>query len=175
MNAFVDISNVILETERLILRPWKEADLQDLFEYASVDGVGQMAGWKPHINMEESKKVLDMFIKEKKVFALVYKGNNKAIGSLGLEEGDRKYTKGLENKIGREIGYVLNKDYWGLGLMPEAVNRVIQYAFEEQKWDFLLCGHYIENVRSRRVVEKSGFKFVKDMEYENRLGEKKTR
>jgi ribosomal-protein-alanine N-acetyltransferase len=63
MNAFVDISNTILETERLILRPWQESDLKDLYEYASVDGVGQMAGWNPHVNMDESKEILDMFIR----------------------------------------------------------------------------------------------------------------
>ena len=45
MNAEIDISNVVLRTERLILRPWRESDLDDFFEYASVDGVGEMAGW----------------------------------------------------------------------------------------------------------------------------------
>lgn len=38
MNAEIDISNVVLRTERLILRPWREADLDDFFEYASVLG-----------------------------------------------------------------------------------------------------------------------------------------
>ncbi len=45
MNAVIDLKNVCLETERLILREWQETDLADFFEYASVDGVGQMAGW----------------------------------------------------------------------------------------------------------------------------------
>lgn len=40
MNVYIDISNTILETERLILRPWSQEDLDDFFEYASVDGVG---------------------------------------------------------------------------------------------------------------------------------------
>jgi ribosomal-protein-alanine N-acetyltransferase len=47
MNATIDISQVVLKTERLILRPWEIADLDDFFEYASVDGVGQMAGYRP--------------------------------------------------------------------------------------------------------------------------------
>ena len=47
MNKSIDISNVILHTERLVLRPWKENDLNDFYEYACVDGVGQMAGWTP--------------------------------------------------------------------------------------------------------------------------------
>ena len=48
MNPEIDISNVILKTERLLIRPWRQSDLDDFYSYASVDGVGQMAGWKPH-------------------------------------------------------------------------------------------------------------------------------
>lgn len=54
MNAYIDISNTILETERLILRPWRQEDLNDFFEYASVDGVGQLAGWNPHKSIDET-------------------------------------------------------------------------------------------------------------------------
>ena len=122
MNANVDISNTILETERLILSPWKQSDLNDFYEYASVDGVGQMAGWLPHQSLKESEKILNLFIDEKKTFALVYKGNGKTIGSLGLENSEKQeLDDSLRAGYGREIGYVLSKDYWGMGLMPEAV------------------------------------------------------
>ena len=66
MNAYIDISSVILETKRLILRPFKEEDLNDFYEYAKVDGVGQMAGWLPHENKEKSLMILNMFMEEKK-------------------------------------------------------------------------------------------------------------
>ena len=66
MNAPVDCSHLILETPRLRLRPWRMEDLADFNRYASVDGVGQMAGWAPHRSMEESRKILQMFIDEKK-------------------------------------------------------------------------------------------------------------
>ena len=52
MNTEIDISNVTLHTDRMILRPWRQTDLDDLYAYASVDGVGQMAGWKPHESKE---------------------------------------------------------------------------------------------------------------------------
>lgn len=172
MDALVDISSTILETERLILRPWRSEDVEDFFEYASVDGVGQMAGWLPHENLEKSLMILNMFIEGKKTFALVLKENNKVIGSLGLESGERQDLEDRFNSLkGREIGYVLSKSYWGKGLMPEAVKRVIQYAFDEQGWDYLLCGHFNENGQSRRVIEKCGFKFYKDMKFETRMGE----
>ena len=59
MNTEIDISNVALHTGRMILRPWRQTDLDDLYAYASVDGVGQMAGWKPHESKEESQKILE--------------------------------------------------------------------------------------------------------------------
>ena len=83
MIAPVDVSDIRIETERLILRAWQESDLNDFFEYASVDGVGQRCGWIPHKNREESRGILAMFIAEKKTFALEYEG--KVIGSLGIE------------------------------------------------------------------------------------------
>ena len=85
MNAPVDVTNIRIETPRLILRPWRQSDLDDFYEYASVDGVGQMAGWMPHESVQKSQMSLDLFIREKKTFALEFKENGKVIGSLGLE------------------------------------------------------------------------------------------
>ena len=53
MDAPIDVTNIRIETPRLILRPWRMADLEDLYEYARVDGVGQMAGWQPHGSIED--------------------------------------------------------------------------------------------------------------------------
>ena len=159
MNAVINLKNVVLETDRLILREWEETDLNDFFEYASVDGVGQMAGWQPHKNIEESKFVLDMFIREGKTFAVVLKENSKAIGSVGIEKLSTEID-GYENLTGRELGYVLNKDYWGQGLMPEAVKAVINYCFKTAGCDYLLCSCSPRNTQSARVIEKCGFRFV---------------
>lgn len=161
MNAPVDVTNIRIETGRLILRAWRESDLEDFYEYARVDGVGQMAGWLPHKSMEESKRILDLFIQEKKTFALEFKENGKVIGSLGLETSDEVLDVS-EESMGRDIGYVLSKDYWGRGLVPEAVKAVIDYCFRELDFDWLTCSHYLKNDRSRRVVEKCGFVYVKD-------------
>ena len=60
-----------------------------------------------------------------------------------------------------------------MGLMPEAVKEVLQWAFETEKWDFALCGHFLENSQSRRVIEKSGFTYYKDVVFGTRWGEKK--
>lgn len=159
MNAEFKIEGKTLTTDRLILRAFRQSDLDDFYEYASVDGVGEMAGWKHHESKEETARILNSFIEGDKTFAIVLKENNKTIGSLGIE----KY--GMEGALtefygyrGREIGYVLSKAYWGRGLMPEAVGAAIKYLFEEVDLDFLLCGYYLFNKQSKRVQEKCGFK-----------------
>lgn len=166
MNAVIDITGVVLRTDRLTLRPWRESDLSDLYEYARVDGVGQMAGWNPHRDMEESRAILHSFIRHRKTFALEYQG--KVIGSLGVEEYSEENYPELDDLRGREIGYVLSRDYWGMGLMPEAVKSVIAWLFSETGLDFLICGHFDHNARSRRVVEKCGFRYIKTTKYKTR-------
>ena len=83
MNKPIDISNVVLRTERLILRPWTLDDVDDMYEYAKVEGVGIWAGWLPHKDKEESRRIVENFIKHKKVLAIEFEG--KGIGSLGIE------------------------------------------------------------------------------------------
>ena len=166
MNKKIDITNVVLTTDRLTLRPWRESDLNDFYEYASVDGVGQMAGWNPHRNVEESQTILSHFIEGKHVFALEYRG--KVIGSLGVEEYSEENYPELDALQGREIGYVLSKAYWGQGLMPEAVKVVIDWLFNDKKLDFIIVGHFDRNAQSKRVVEKCGFHYIKTTKFKTR-------
>lgn len=168
MNAQIDISKMILKTDRLLLRPWRETDLQDVFAYASVDGVGQMAGWSPHKDLAESRRILDGFIDGRHTFALEHQG--KVIGSLGIEAYSEAHYPELAHLSGREIGYVLSKEYWGQGLMPEAVKAVIQYLFDTVQLDFILVGHFDWNRQSARVIEKCGFQYIKSRPYETRYG-----
>lgn len=173
--ADVNIDNVFLETERLIIRPWKQSDLKDFFEYASVDGAGEMAGWNHHRNIEESQNILDMFINEHKTFALEAKDSKKAIGSIGIETitPDIRLDAPYKDMAGREIGYVLSKEYWGKGLMTEAVKKIIDFCFNDLLLDYLFISHWVENDRSRRVIEKCGFEFVKEFNYNCKTGEKR--
>lgn len=170
MNAPIDVSGVLLETDRLLLRPFRENDLADFYAYAKVPGVGECAGWKHHESLEESQKILDRFIAEKKTLALVEKATGKVIGSLGLEKYHVDLPPLYESRRGREIGYVLAKDDWGRGLMSEAVKEVITYAFTKAHLDFLVCAHFAWNDRSRRVIEKCGFRPVGTEIYETSLG-----
>ena len=156
----IDITNALLVTPRLILRPWQESDLNDFYTYASEPGTGEMAGWPHHENIETSREILNMFLEEKNVFALEHRETGKVIGSLGLHDSWANRDRAYEHLPCMEIGYVLSRVYWGQGLMPEAVNAVIRYAFEEMNVALLTVGHFPHNAQSRRVIEKSGFTYV---------------
>lgn len=84
MNAPVDVTNIRIETDRLILRAWRETDLADLYEYASVEGVGEMAGWNHHQSMEESRRILGFFSNSSFFRVSVLASWIKAICSAGI-------------------------------------------------------------------------------------------
>ncbi len=173
MNADFKINGKVIETERLILRAFVPTDLDDFYEYSSVDGVGEMAGWNHHKSKEESQKILNLFINNDTVFAICSRKSHKVIGSLGVRKYDLEDTlTEFKNYYGRKLGYVLSKDYWGNGLMPEAIKAVINYLFKELNIDFLLCGHYNFNIQSKRAMEKCGFKPYRALVMETQMGTK---
>lgn len=144
----------VIETNRLILRGFLPTDLNDFFEYAKNDKVGPMAGWKPHVSLEESQEILKSFVESTEVWAIVHKEDNKVIGSIGLHN-DRK----RDNPNTRMLGYVLSEGYWGKGLMLEAVHMVLNYAFNEKKLDLISVYHYPFNKQSGSVIKNAGFKY----------------
>lgn len=125
-----------------------------------------MAGWLPHKSIEESAALLKIFVSGKRIFAIEKDG--RVIGSVGIEEYSEENYPELDELSGREIGYVLSKDHWGQGIMPEAVRAVIKYLFEDAALDFITVGHFDWNMQSARVIEKCGFHYVKTVKYETR-------
>lgn len=144
-----------LETPNFIMRTWKIEDAEDMFEYAKLPSVGPMAGWKPHDDIEESKKIITDFIEKDETWAIVSKQSNKVIGSIGLHKNG--YRSG--DYVVREVGYVLNPTYWGHGITPECVKEVMHFAFTEYGVDMLCVGCFAFNNQSKRVIDKCGFKY----------------
>ncbi len=141
-----------LQTLRLIMRPWQESDLEDLYAYARSPLVGPAAGWKPHDNRAESAEILNLFMQEDETWALQLKETGRVIGSVGLHKD--AFRPALNSRM---LGYVLATEHWGKGLMTEAAKAAIRFAFEDMGLDVLSVDHYPENARSRRVIEKCGF------------------
>lgn len=146
---------VSLETERLILRPFTEADAADLYEYAKDPRVGPAAGWQPHRDEAESLRVIREIFQPSSSLAVVLKQTGRVIGSAGYVDRHREELPGPDD----EIGYSLSPDYWGQGLIPEAVEEILRYGFEELGLNAQWCAHYAGNEKSRRVIEKCGFRY----------------
>ena len=79
---------MILETERLILRPWREDDVANLYIYASDPDVGPPAGWPPHTSVENSLEIIRTVLSAPETYAVCLKENGKPIGSIGFHRND---------------------------------------------------------------------------------------
>ncbi|MBR3348928.1 MAG: GNAT family N-acetyltransferase, partial [Solobacterium sp.] len=91
-------------------------------------------------------------------------------GSLSIEKYNEEHFPEFQDVRAREIGYVLSKEYWGRGMMPEAVKEVIRWLFEEMDLDMIFCGHFLWNTQSARVMEKCGFVHYAYDRFETMLG-----
>lgn len=143
---------MILETSRLILRPWREDDAEELYKYARDPQVGPPAGWPPHTSVENSRDIIRTVLSAPETYAVCLKETGKPVGSMGLHRND--LASGEDEY---ELGYWIGKPFWGQGLIPEAARELLRYAFEDLGMSRIWCGYYDGNIKSRRVQEKLGF------------------
>ena len=144
-----------LTTERLMLRPLVETDVEDLYRYAKDDRVGPIAGWPPHSSVEDSAEIIRTVFSAPETYAVCLKEDNRAIGSIGLMIGTHSDKEIPDTEA--EIGYWIGVPFWGKGLIPEATRELIRHGFEDLKLDKIWCGCFVENEKSKRVMEKCGF------------------
>ena len=138
----------MIETERLIIRPWQKSEAAILFKYASDPDIGPIAGWPPHSSVENSLEIIHTVFSAPETYAVVLKETGEPVGH-SAEMG----------KAEAEIGYWIGKPYWGLGLIPEAVKALLARCFKDLMLDAVWCGYYDGNTKSKRVCEKCGFRY----------------
>lgn len=149
---------VIMETERLILRPWHDDDAPSLYRYARDPRVGSAGGWPPHTSEAISLEVIRTIFAAPETYAVVLRRSGEPVGGIGLMFGDRVHSDSIRGAEA-EIGYWIGVPYWGQGLIPEAMERLLCRGFDELRLAAVWCGHYEGNVQSRRVMEKCGFSY----------------
>ena len=158
MERFLNtMARYVIETERLILRRWEDADAESLYEYAKDPDVGPIAGWPPHKSIEESLGIIKNVFCGAEAFAVCLKRDNKAIGAIELKLNG--HTDMTERDDECELGYWIGKPFWGLGLIPEAAEEIIRHGFEDLGMRAIWCGYYDGNEKSKRVQKKLGFKY----------------
>ena len=150
---------MVLETKRLFLRPWEEADAEACYKYAKDPRVGPAAGWPVHTSVENSRQIIRDILIAPEVYAIVLKETGLPVGSVGLHRNDLAKKKDDE-----ELGYWLGVPYWGRGIVPEAARELLRHAFEELKLARIWCACFDGNGRSGRVQEKLGFVYQRTIE-----------
>lgn len=160
MSAPVDTNQIHLETPRLLLRPLTAGDLSDIHAICSQPEVAQTAGFPLCENLEMSRDQLKAYMEDGETVAVVLKENQKVIGTVSLQKRYWHIYPIDRALKGRELGFDLNKDYWGSGLMPEAVQRLCDWCFETWGYDFLTAGYFQGNNKSQKAIEKCGFSFL---------------
>lgn len=148
----------MIETERLILRPWLESEAEIMYKYASDPDIGLIAGWAPHTSIENSREIIRTVFSAPETYSVVLKETGEPVGSCGI-----MFTEGLHTadmgQAEAEIGYWIGKPYWGQGLIPEAVKALLARCFKDLRLDAVWCGYYDANTKSKRVCEKCGFRY----------------
>jgi ribosomal-protein-alanine N-acetyltransferase len=145
-----------LETDRLLLRRMVSGDLEHIFAYASDPEVARYTSWPAHSSLEDSQEFLDYVLdlyRQGKVapWGMVHKGDGRLIGTCGFLDWHPHHARS-------EIGYALSRQYWGRGLMTEAVREIISFGFETMGLNRIQGRCEVENVASARVMEKAGMK-----------------
>ena len=145
-----------LETDRLILRPFRAEDAEPLYNgWASDPEVTKYLSWNTHQSIDETKYVIDMWIKEYENperinFAIELKEGSELIGGIDIVG----YVDGIP-----EIGYNLARKHWNNGYMTEACRCVIDYLFSIG-YDEVLIEAITGNKGSIKVIEKCGGVFL---------------
>ncbi|OIP77840.1 MAG: GNAT family N-acetyltransferase [Oscillatoriales cyanobacterium CG2_30_44_21] len=146
-----------LNTPRLTLRKLAIADAEEIFAYARDPQLTTYTLWEPHRSIDDTydylnNNVFELYRSGQGMdWGIILKENGKLIGTCGL------YAKPIHQRA--ELGYALSRDYWGQGLMTEAVKAAIAFGFHVMRSQRIQGCCAAENIGSARVLEKSGMQF----------------
>lgn len=145
--------DIIIETDRLILRQWNLDDIDDLVEGLNNINVSKWLAGAPYpYTIEDAQAFINKSIENNLYnFAIVLKSNNKVIG--GTQLTNISYTNGTAGG-----GIWLNEKYQGYGYGTEAFGARIKYAFEVLGLRRLENGYFKDNERSHKMQLRFGYK-----------------
>lgn len=156
-----------IETERLLLRPYREEDFEAVHSYSCNPMVVRYTLWGPNTE-QETREFLQRTIAFSNAeprmdygFAIALKESDQLVGGCGL------MLRSFANKNG-EVGYCLHPDFWGKGYVPEAVGGLLKFAFESLGLHRIYARCHRDNIASARVMQKIGMTYegcLRDSEF----------
>lgn len=144
--------HTLLESDRLLLRPFSLADAEDVYLYASDELVTKYLTWPALKELSESLEVVKTYYLDKPgIFAIELKSESKCIGCIDLR---------LFNEHDKaSFGFVLNRYYWNKNYMTEALNLILDLSFSKLSLNRVDATHYVGNEGSGRVMQKCGMRY----------------
>ena len=146
-----------IETERLILRRLTPDDAEAMFAgWCNDPEVSRFLTWPPHGNVEVTRSILNGWIEQYDDGAyfnwgIELKDSGRLVGNISV-------VKVREDIDSADIGYCMSREFWGRGIMPEALRAVMDYLFDEVGMNRVAASHDVNNPKSGRVMEKAGMK-----------------
>ena len=157
---------MILKTDKLCLRHWKDSDAESLFNLAKNPNIGPIAGWPPHTDIEDSLNIIKTVFVRPECYAITK--DNQIVGSIELlihPNGNHWWGEGSA-----EIGYWVGEQYQRQGYATEACKILIKRAFVDLNIERIYATYKKENIASKRVLEKLGFRYysrLNNIDYQN--------
>ena len=155
------IGTQMLQTERLILRRFVESDAEAMFQnWASSAENLTYVTWDPHPNLEVTRNSIRNWVAS-------YANPNYYKWAICLKEnpeqviGDISIVSMDEDDSSCEIGYILGKNYWGQGMMTEALKAALDFCFTQSGFQKARACYASLNLASGRVMEKAGMTYLK--------------
>ncbi|RLQ91083.1 GNAT family N-acetyltransferase [Falsibacillus albus] len=150
--SFVD-----LDTEHLKLRQINMEDAPKMYANFSLDEVTKYYDLETFQSIEQAEqliqKLLRGFAAGKQIrWAITIKPHHELIGTIGFHEIEREHRKA-------EIGYEIHPDFWGRGIVTEAIKEIVRFGFEEMDLNRMEAFYDPENIASQKVLHKNGFVF----------------
>jgi ribosomal-protein-alanine N-acetyltransferase len=145
-----------LETERFVLRKLTQNDSIDIFQCFSLDEVTKFYDVESFTNIKQAEELIQRWNERFETgqairWGITLKSENKVIGTCGFHGWMKNHYKAV-------IGYELTPEYWHQGIMTEVVEKVIEYGFNTLCLNRIEAFVEPENVGSRKVLEKIGFR-----------------
>ena len=153
---------MFLETERLILRKFREEDFDDFCDFAMDDEMSRMMG-RDRISTRADARLAFTWLKNRaeRGYALELRSIGRVIGSLRVSQVPRfdEVVRRLEHYEGRSLSFAISRHFRRQGLMEEAVRATIAALFDEGM-DYIQCGCFDFNTASKALQEKLGFQYL---------------
>jgi [ribosomal protein S5]-alanine N-acetyltransferase len=140
-----------LETSRLKLRPYSEADIAELVPLIGTREVAATTLRIPHPYTEQDAKTFFALLDAKRIWlAITLRGEGRQIGGIGLTH-DPQHEHA-------ELGYWLGAPYWGKGFATEAAREMLRYGFVDLRLHRVFASHFKHNPASGRILVKLGMR-----------------